>query len=92
MGRRNRREPQEEPRDINLGGIRRTEVHPDGEWVVQKITGQQATKEYRCPGCDQVIGIGLAHTVTWPFTGRDDDVSGRRHWHNMCWQKRRDRR
>ncbi len=63
---------------------------PDGEWVVQRVRGAQ--REYRCPGCDQLIVPGTAHVVAW----RQDDllgagVDGRRHWHSSCWAAR-DRR
>jgi hypothetical protein len=94
MGRRNRREPPEEPRELRLGGMRRVEHHPDGQWVVQKVTGAESSKTYRCPGCDQEIAIGVPHTVAWEYFGGDMDVAleGRRHWHNVCWQKRLNRR
>jgi len=59
----------------------------DGEWVVQHLPGSD--KEYRCPGCDQVIPPGTAHVVAW----RSDDllgdgVAGRRHWHSSCFSAR----
>ena len=34
MGRRNRREPSEEPTELKLGNFARTENHADGEWKV----------------------------------------------------------
>ncbi len=62
----------------------------DGDWVVQRVRGSD--REYRCPGCDQLIAPGTGHVVAW----RSDDllgdgVAGRRHWHSACWQAR-DRR
>lgn len=94
MGRRNRREPQSEPAEIRVAGMRRVEDHPDGQWAVQKLTGASATKAYQCPGCNQQIPSGVAHIVAWPFYGRDIEecIDERRHWHNICWQKRLNRR
>lgn len=64
----------------------------DGEWIVRGIPSGRSEKEYRCPGCDQVIGIGLAHVVVWPREGSLWQASGigdRRHWHRSCWERRR---
>ena len=69
---------------------RTAESHPDGDWVVQKVSGSAATKAYRCPGCDHEIQPATPHTVAF----RADDVKGvehRRHWHTPCWAAR-DRR
>lgn len=88
MGRRNRREEVPDLGEIRLGGFRRAESHPDGDWIVQQLTGASATKPYRCPGCDQEIAIGTPHVVAW----RDSDVDGRRHWHKACWGNRQNRR
>ena len=66
------------------------EQHPDGEWLVKRITGAASTKAYRCPGCDQEIRPATPHVVAWPA----DDPTGldsRRHWHTPCWAAR-DRR
>ncbi len=76
------------PLDLErASGGRRTESAPDGEWVVQQVRGGE--REYRCPGCDQLIPPGTAHLVAW----RDDDllgvgVEGRRHWHSSCFGAR----
>ncbi|OJV83597.1 MAG: hypothetical protein BGO37_10155 [Cellulomonas sp. 73-92] len=76
------------PLDLDrASGGRSAESGPDGEWVVQRLRGSD--KEYRCPGCDQLIAAGTAHLVAW----RSDDllgdgVQGRRHWHPACWQAR----
>jgi hypothetical protein len=58
------------------------------EWQVRPVTGVAARKAYRCPGCDQEIGIGQPHVVAWP-EGQPDD---RRHWHRVCWEARDRRR
>ena len=92
MGRRNKRrdEQGEELRDPRVFTHRRVEEHPDGEWVVQKITGSSSIKSYRCPGCDQLIPPATPHTVAWPFDQPSGEES-RRHWHNPCWQNRNNR-
>ncbi len=56
---------------------------PDG-WQVRLVQPGGATKEYRCPGCNQEIRPGTKHVVAW----REDDPEGRRHWHLPCWQRR----
>jgi hypothetical protein len=48
----------------------------------------QATKRYRCPGCNQEIPPGVGHMVAIP----PDAPDLRRHWHRACWNNRRDRR
>jgi hypothetical protein len=58
-------------------------------YVVRAVTAHGATKEYRCPGCDQVVRIGQPHLVVWPEF--DADAADRRHWHGACWAAR-DRR
>lgn len=87
MGRKNRRRV-EEPRElgpVTPGAVR--ESHPDGDWLVAQITGQRAVKEYRCPGCDHEIAVGMPHLVAW---SADDPQGGehRRHWHTNCWRRR----
>ncbi|TQL75791.1 hypothetical protein FB566_1306 [Stackebrandtia endophytica] len=57
----------------------------DGEWYVRSISGGNAEKAYRCPGCDQLIQPGTAHLVAWPVHGEVDE---RRHWHTPCWRAR----
>lgn len=68
----------------------RTEEGPDGQWNVRTIAGANATKPYRCPGCDQEIPPGVGHVVAWPADGLGG-ADDRRHWHRPCWQAR-DRR
>ncbi|MDR1214092.1 MAG: hypothetical protein LBK54_08445 [Propionibacteriaceae bacterium] len=63
----------------------------DGRWVVRTMAGGRALKDYRCPGCDQVIGAGTAHLVVWPdqpSLGAERAVDDRRHWHTACWSRR----
>ena len=90
MGRKNRRRTDEVRELAPTYASRTVERHPDGEWVVQRVTGSAATKPYRCPGCDQEIPPATPHVVAFPF----DDPAGlerRRHWHTPCWAAR-DRR
>lgn len=60
----------------------------DEEWVVRPVSGQAATKEYRCPGCQQVIPPRQPHVVVWPAHYVAGDGSElRRHWHTACWRR-----
>ncbi|HWM39274.1 MAG TPA: ATP/GTP-binding protein [Streptomyces sp.] len=68
-------------------GLERTEEWRGEEWAVRQVGGS-AGKQYRCPGCDQEIPVGVPHVVAWPRMG---DVDDRRHWHKACWNAR-DRR
>ena len=86
MGRKNRRRdttPPERPER----GLRTVEEHPDGDWVVQRVTGSAATKPYRCPGCDQEIRPATPHVVAFP-ADHPAGLEERRHWHTPCWQAR----
>jgi hypothetical protein len=72
-----------------LTGWRRTEVRRGGAYNVQPISALQAVKEYRCPGCGNVIEPGAAHLVVWRadgVLGEANDLAGRRHWHSHCWK------
>ncbi|HZN74952.1 MAG TPA: hypothetical protein VFC00_25230 [Micromonosporaceae bacterium] len=69
------------------GRHRPEEQWADGDWRVRAIPGGAATKVYRCPGCDQEIGVGVAHVVAWPID-RQGDEADRRHWHSACWRAR----
>jgi hypothetical protein len=60
----------------------------DDGLVVRRIHPYQATKTYRCPGCDQEIPAGVGHVVAW----RADDAEDRRHWHTACLAARGNRR
>jgi hypothetical protein len=56
---------------------------PDTEDVeVRHIHPYQATKSYRCPGCDHEIRAGEGHEVVVPR----DAADLRRHWHTPCWR------
>ena len=50
---------------------------------VRRIQPYQATKTYRCPGCDHQIAPGVGHVVVVPR----DAVDERRHWHRACWER-----
>lgn len=66
-------------------------VKSDGRWLVRSVAGAAATKEYRCPGCNQVITPGVPHLVSWPDVPALHSARGldeRRHWHTSCWQRR----
>ncbi|QGQ19987.1 hypothetical protein GC089_13190 [Cellulomonas sp. JZ18] len=75
------------PLDVGRAtGGRRAETAADGEWVVQHVRGSD--REYRCPGCDQVVPPGTAHVVAWRTDTWRDGLEDRRHWHASCWQAR----
>ncbi len=90
MGRKRRNSrPSTPPRPLAME--RSVQSHPDGDWHVRPISGAAATKNYRCPGCQQEIRPGTPHVVAW----RDDVPGGaelRRHWHTPCWNARDRRR
>ncbi|MCL2787990.1 MAG: hypothetical protein FWD59_05775 [Micrococcales bacterium] len=74
-------------------GIPTRQSAHDGEWMVRPLG--PAAKGYRCPGCDQLIRPGEAHTVVWPaddLFGEEAAVRDRRHWHPACWRERGRRR
>ncbi|WP_029290408.1 hypothetical protein [Cellulomonas sp. HZM] len=72
---------------LRASGGRSTEDDEQGAWVVQQVRGSD--REFRCPGCDQLVSPGTPHVVAWrsdglPGQGLDD----RRHWHRSCWSAR----
>lgn len=72
-----------------LQGFRRSETRRGREYTVQPISGQRAVKEYTCPGCAGVVGVGVPHVVVWRedgIMGAQADLAARRHWHTRCWQ------
>jgi len=71
--------------------LERREEHGDGSWVVRPVTGANASKVYRCPGCDHEIRAGIPHLVAWPAEAHVG-VDERRHWHTACWRARAHRR
>ncbi len=98
MGRSNRRRRDERPLDIEraLGGLTRSESHPDGEWMVRHVGAGDASRRFLCPGCQQMFG-GIPHVVAWPadsFGGISGPggLGDRRHWHTPCWRARNRRR
>jgi hypothetical protein len=97
MGRKNRRNDAKKEVDdapIRIGGHRKIESGPDGDWVVQSVTGSATTTPKRCPGCDLEIRPATPHIVAWPYyeMGEDREVEARRHWHTPCWKNRAHRR
>ncbi|HEY9294440.1 MAG TPA: hypothetical protein VIP98_24420 [Microlunatus sp.] len=66
-------------------------IKSDGRWIVRSVSGASATKDYRCPGCDQLIRPGTPHVVVWPADpglGAGSGLEQRRHWHTACWSRR----
>jgi hypothetical protein len=60
-----------------------TEAAPDPEAVdVRHVQPYEATKTYRCPGCDHEITPGTGHEVVVPRDAPDRH----RHWHSACWR------
>ena len=56
--------------------------------TVSTVQPVDATKPYRCPGCEGVIPTGIFHLVVVPV----DEPDLRRHWHRGCWHKELRRR
>jgi len=80
------------PRPLSTGAFARLEAKSDGDWMVQTMPAEAATKTYSCPGCSQPVAAGSPHLVTWPreaSIGSTSAVEERRHWHTSCWQRRR---
>lgn len=73
-------------------GPQTVEEHPDGDWIVRRISGSASTKPYRCPGCDQEIRPATPHVVAWPAEDGERGLEHRRHWHTGCWEARDRRR
>ncbi|WP_187351928.1 hypothetical protein [Allosaccharopolyspora coralli] len=90
MPRRNRERrsaPRSGPRPVGAAlGASRVEPGPDGDWMVRSVPAAQATKTYRCPGCDHEIRPGIPHVVAWPAD--HGGAEERRHWHGGCWHAR----
>ena len=62
----------------------------DGEWFVRPMRGS-STKDYRCPGCSQLIGRGTGHVLAWPVEKAllsESAIDERRHWHTACWARK----
>jgi hypothetical protein len=86
MARVNRRR-RDEHVPLRSAAAHRVEDGPDGEWQVRQVPGSSATRDYRCPGCDQVVAAGTPHIVAWP-AGEHGSADERRHWHTPCWAAR----
>ncbi|RRD48059.1 hypothetical protein EII42_01220 [Tessaracoccus sp. OH4464_COT-324] len=59
-------------------------------YLARTIRPGQSTKDYRCPGCNQIVRAGVGHVVAWPESapiGYDSGVELRRHWHTSCWSR-----
>jgi hypothetical protein len=83
------RRPEHVP--LRSAAVTRRESGPDGDWVVRSVPGSAAGKDYRCPGCQQLIRPGTGHVVAWP-ADELGSVADRRHWHVACWEARARRR
>jgi hypothetical protein len=55
---------------------------------VRHVQPYEASKPYRCPGCDHEIRAGEGHEVVVPRDAPDL----RRHWHTPCWRAAANRR
>lgn len=89
MARRNRRSPAPD-RGRAIVSHQTTADFRGVGYTVRTVSGQAATKPYRCPGCDQLVPAGTPHVVVWPYD--DVDAADRRHWHTPCWGARERRR
>jgi len=58
-------------------------VPPEGDLEVRHVQPYEATKAYRCPGCDHEIPPGTGHEVVVPLAAPEL----RRHWHTSCWSR-----
>ena len=50
---------------------------------MREVQPVNATKRYRCPGCNHDVAEGVKHVVAW----RDGEDDMRRHWHTGCWRR-----
>ncbi len=76
---------------LRSAAFTRVESDPGGDWYVRSVSGAAAAKDYRCPGCDQIIVRGTAHVVVWSAE-EHGSLADRRHWHIPCWDARHRRR
>lgn len=88
---RSKRKPKRSRKRRNARGGGSVRHHPDPSDVpeaqVRFIQPADATKTYRCPGCNSEIPPGLGHMVVVP----PDNPDLRRHWHRGCWTNRHGR-
>jgi hypothetical protein len=86
MPRHNTRREVERLRPLGGGSAARRDEWRGASFLVRTVPGANAGKPYRCPGCAQIIPVGVPHLVVWPDA--DDDAADRRHWHRACWDAR----
>ena len=75
---------------LTRGWVRGEQTQDGHAWKVRTVGGSE--KSFRCPGCDQLIPPGTAHTVAWPddhLLGAQAGLEDRRHWHTSCWREGR---
>lgn len=88
-GKRRRRQPQREFRELDFSLLKmslpHTVVKRGVEFQVQQTTGANAEsgKSWICPVCSLSIEQGLVHTVAWDL---HRGVETRRHFHNHCFK------
>jgi hypothetical protein len=87
MPRANRRRRDLDARPLAAASEVTTQSYAGRPWLVRRLSGASATKEYRCPGCHQRVPVGTPHVVVWPAEGVGR-VEERRHWHARCWESR----
>ena len=78
------------PRPLVTAGSVRRETKSGVTHFVRAIRAGQSNKDYRCPGCNQLVRSGAAHVVAWPEESPLGVASGletRRHWHTYCWER-----
>ena len=78
------------PPSLQRGGV--TEVRYAGQlWAVRQVRPNDSGRGYLCPGCQQEVSAGTAHSVVWPAESMRE-LENRRHWHTACWSARERRR
>lgn len=72
-----------------MGGVHYEKGRDGNDYKVRHINA--AAKQYVCPGCNAVIGVGESHEVVWSedtILGAQYGIEARRHWHTSCWRHR----
>lgn len=92
MPRRNRKDRRPPGGDLShiLDTGLTTQQYAGRAWMVRALRGNDESRSYVCPGCQQTLSSSTAHVVVWPADGLNG-VGNRRHWHTHCWVAR-DRR
>ena len=78
------------PKPLRAGQTVRRRRVGDRSFLVRTIRTGQSSKDYRCPGCNQLIRSGVGHVVVWPEIaplGTTSGIEVRRHWHSSCWER-----